>query len=282
MQWIVRMVSIPTPGGSPRQDAMTIPRSSIITPALLALLALLMAIAIVPGCATRDRLHRPATIVARHPAVLAVGPMFNESGVSIPADQLASVSDKLVAAINGVEGWSSVPFNRTLQAMKQLGLDSIRTDEDARTLCEVVGVDGILVGTVTAWNPYDPPRFGANLLLVPASDEATTAVDPSTLYGRTGDSEAAAGSRSAATLSPVAITVDLDAVDHAVRADLRRYAKSHLDVTGGFDPPERYYLMVYARWLNSRRTWSSGIVILDDMRTAVADVPSPEIPSGVS
>lgn len=272
MQWIVRMVSIPTlPGGSLRQDAMTIPRSSIITPTLL---ALLMVIAIAPGCATRDQLHRPTTIMARHSAVLAVGPMFNESGVSIPADQVASVSDKLVTAINGVEGWSSVPFNRTLQAMKQLGLDSIRTDAEARTLCEVIGVDGILVGTVTAWNPYDPPRFGANLLLVPASDEATSAVDPSTLYGRTGDSEAAADSRSAAAMSPIAITVDLDAVDHAVRADLRRYAKSHLDVTGGFDPPERYYLMVYARWLEFAADMVvRDLVILDDMRNAVGDVP---------
>ncbi len=268
MEWIVRMVSIPVLfGGSPRQDAMTIPRLSIIYPPLIAVLTVVCLLT--PGCATRDRLHRPPTLAARHPAVFAVGPMFNESGVSVPADQLASVSDKLVSGINAVQGWSAVPFNRTLQAMKQLGLTVIQTEDEARNLCAVIGVDGILVGTVTAWNPYDPPRFGANLLLVPASPAAMNGVDPTSLYGKTGERTPFRVTLPASAVEPIAVTVDLDAVNHAVRGDLRRYAQSHLDVSGGFDPPERYYLMVFDRWLDFAADMIiRDLVILDDMRPA--------------
>ena len=43
---------------------------------------------------------------------------------------------------------------------------------------------------------------------------------------------------------------DYDATRHDVRQNARDYARSHSDVTGGFDPPERYYLMVFDRWLD--------------------------------
>ena len=252
---------------------MTIPRSSIIDQLVFAVLT--AAIVSTAGCSSRGQLTRPQTLTARHTAVYAVGPMFNESGTTISADDLASVSDKLVASMNAVGGWSAVPFNRTLQAMKQLGLTSIQTDEEARTLCAVIGVDGILVGTVTAWNPYDPPRFGANLLLVPASPVRAVELDPSVLYGRTGDQERIGAALPASSSEPLAITLDLDAVNHTTRGKLRRYARSRLDVTGGFDPPERYYLMIYDRWLEFAAEMAvRDLVILDDIRTARIDEPA--------
>jgi hypothetical protein len=40
-----------------------------------------------------------------------------------------------------------------------------------------------------------------------------------------------------------------DAADHSTLLRLQRYAASRIDVTGGFDPPERYYLMVFQRFI---------------------------------
>lgn len=268
MQWIVRMMSIPVLDGPLRQDAMTIPRFSIIPRPARAILMVCFVV-FLAGCASRDRLRRPTVQMASHPAVFAVAPLFNESGTTISGNELASISDKLVSSINAVEGWSSVPFNRTLQAMKQLGLSVIQSDDDARAVCAVVGVDGLLVGTVTAWNPYDPPRFGANLLLIPASPTAPGSMDAAALYGRTGDEAASATALPASALEPIAITVDLDAVNHATRGELRRYAESHIDVTGGFDPPERYYLMVNDRWLDFAADMIiRDLVILESQRLA--------------
>jgi hypothetical protein len=56
-----------------------------------------------------------------------------------------------------------------------------------------------------------------------------------------------------ASTSPTTLTDvvgDYDATSHDVRQRVRDYARSHSDVTGGFEPPERYYLMVFDRWLD--------------------------------
>ena len=79
----------------------------------------------------------------------------------------------------------------------------------------------------------------------------------------------------ASSVEPIALTLDLDAVNHATRGELRRYARSRLDVTGGFDPPERYYLMIYDRWLEFAAEMAvRDLVILDDIRSARIDEPA--------
>ena len=199
------------------------------------------------GCATTPSLKTPTRHIAPYAAVLAVAPLANESGVTIDPRTRAEVSDDLIAAVNGVEGWAAVPLDRTLAAMAGLGMAEVRSETDARQLIATIGVDGILVGTITQWNPYDPPRFGANVLLIGDDTRLRTSVDPQALYGRTGDADAA--SPSGTVRSVTDLVVDLDAVDHGTRQRLRDYADARIDVTGGFDPPERYYLMVFHRYL---------------------------------
>ena len=201
-----------------------------------------------PGCETPERKLQPSTpVVAPYAANLVVAPFGNDSGVVIRPDQQASVSDKLVVALNGVEGWQAVPLNRTLEAMRQVGLPEIRTLEEARSILRIVGGDGIVVGTITEWDPYDPPRFGANILLVADEEEVQAAFESRRLTGRTGE-------RGDDPDAPVRTLTDVvavfDATNHTVRGQVREYAKSNDDVTDGFDPPERYYLMVYDHWLD--------------------------------
>lgn len=254
MGWIVRMTSIPIPApGSPRQDAMATARSHAHTPHRrrlrpVALAATVLAIA-TAGCRSEPALRTPTRHVAPYAAILAVAPLANESGVSIDPATRAEVSDDLVAALNQVEGWAAVPLDRTLGAMAQLGLAEVRSEADARQLIATIGVDGIVVGTITQWNPYDPPRFGANVLLVGDRDRLRSALDPQRLYGRTGDGDPAANADGGVVATVTDLVVDLDAVDHGTRRILRDYAAARSDVTGGFDPPERYYLMVFHRYL---------------------------------
>jgi hypothetical protein len=200
------------------------------------------------GCRTEpERLAGPSSSVAPYAAVLMVAPFTNESGVDMRPDLRASVSDKLVTSINAVEGWQAVPLNRTLQAMQQLGVGEIRSVDEARAVLQAVGADGIIVGTITAWDPYDPPTFGANILLVADEGELQSSFEARKLTGHTGDAVPMA-SQPPKTLTDV--VGDYDATRHDVRQNVRDYARSHSDITGGFDPPERYYLMVFDRWLD--------------------------------
>lgn len=131
---------------------------------LIALAAGLASAALLGGCA--ERLKRPAVLVAPYPeeSVWAVAPFANESGVG-GIDGLA-LADRFVAEVEGVEGLRALPLNRTLAAMQSLGLDSIRSREDAARLLAMLHADGIVLGTVTDWDPYRPLRFGAAVELV--------------------------------------------------------------------------------------------------------------------
>jgi hypothetical protein len=200
------------------------------------------------GCDTPERKLQPsAPLVAPYAATLVVAPFGNDSGVVIRPDQQASVSDKLVVALNGVDGWQAVPLNRTLEAMRQVGLAEIRTLDEARSILRLVGGDGIVVGTITEWNPYEPPRFGANILLVADEAEVQAAFESRRLTGRTG---AVASNPEAPVRTLTDVVAVYDATNHTVRGQVREYAKSNDDVTDGFDPPERYYLMVFDHWLD--------------------------------
>src|SRR5262249_8089222 len=143
-----------------RQDAMTTVQSMLAGMIRLSTIAAL-SLAIAPGCASSgDQLEAPAVLVspyfpARTNVLLAVAPPSNESGVST-FDPL-TVGDDLVAAVSEARGLSAVPMNRTLAAMGAKGLSAIRTPREAKILADALGVDGVIVGSVTAYDPYDPP-----------------------------------------------------------------------------------------------------------------------------
>lgn len=230
----------------------------------------------ISGCEAPERKLQPAApLVAPYAANLVVAPFGNDSGVVIRPDQQASISDKLVAALNGVTGWQAVPLNRTLEAMRQSGLDEIRTLDDARSILRIVGGEGIVVGTITEWNPYDPPRFGANILLVADEQEVQAAFESRRLTGRTGEGGSATGGPARTLTDVVAI---FDATNHAVRGRVREYAKSNDDITDGFDPPERYYLMVFDHWLDfAAAELVSTLVDRETVRVGQAAVAEPAV-----
>lgn len=128
------------------------------------------ALALMPGCESRPS---EQTLVAPYGArqVWAVVPLRNESASSY-ADGYR-IADELAVVFEKVEGIDVLPVNRVLQAMQGLKMEAVRSREDAIKLREVLGVDALIVGTVTAYDPYDPMRMGLalDLYAAPADGE---------------------------------------------------------------------------------------------------------------
>ena len=114
--------------------------------------------------------HRLSPYSIQHPMVWGVAPLRNESGVSV-VDELR-LTDMLINELQQFPGLNVLPTNRSIAAMSALELRSIDTPEQAQRLAQAMDVDALLVGTITAYDPYDPPVLGMNLALFAASSPA--------------------------------------------------------------------------------------------------------------
>lgn len=188
------------------------------------------------GCTNRPPGHelvQPTVLVspydpARGEVLWAVVPLRNESGTSL-ANPL-TISDALVGAVAEVRGLRSLPINRTIAAMRALELSAVQTPADASQLADALGVDGLIVGTITAYDPYDPPTLGISLALYARNSTAqyASAVDPRELSYQPSERAPrpgiAPGGGPAATVSE-----HLDANNHEVLAAVKNYALGRHD-----------------------------------------------------
>ena len=208
-----------------------LPLSRFCLPALAA-----VCLALATGCAHGPRraaeLRAPWAPAASR--TLAVAPLLNESG-NAHADGVR-MADRLTERLNGADGVSTIPVNRVLAEMERLGLSEVRTDGQARELRAGLGVDGLVAGTITAFDPYDPPKVGLNLGVFYAGPPAPPP-DPARSTGprAEGAPDLRAMSRSATqvaepepapTPGPVAaISRVYDAADPATQDRLGRFAR---------------------------------------------------------
>lgn len=162
-------------------------------------LAVLLLVAAGGGCDNQNKLQSPATLKSPLPreSVWAVAPFLNESGVST-ADG-ARVADQMAKVVEEADGLSCVAVNRTLAAMQSLRLPAVTSDQDAARLCAALGVDGLLIGTITLWDPYPPPKEGLAVQLYLREKGAAPVAQASGIF---------------------------DSSNHAVLADLKAYAAS--------------------------------------------------------
>jgi len=93
----------------------------------------------------------------------AVAPLRNETGTTVADAE--RISDQLVAAADQIRGIRCLPLNRTLVAMRKLELGAIESPDQMKRLASELGVDGVIVGSVTAYDPYHPPTLGLALAL---------------------------------------------------------------------------------------------------------------------
>ena len=179
------------------------------------------------ACAEKkDVLTAPRALVApydtsRGEVLWAVAPLINESGTTTP--RLDAITDKLVAAVEETQGVQAVPLNRTLEAMRSLKLAQIATPGEARRLAQAMGVDGVLVGTLTAYDPYTPV-IGLKIALFssPVRRPGETAgVDARALQNAATDTTA--GLRWS-DRPVVVVSENLDAKNNQVLMDLKTFA----------------------------------------------------------
>jgi hypothetical protein len=157
--------------------------------------------------------------------VWAVAPLRNESG-SLQADGLA-IADHLVHHLEGASNIDVLPLNRTLAAMESLHMGQVATPADAMKLLGVLGADALVVGSLTAYDPYDPPKLGMALELYTSPRlENLEPTDTRALTGaaveREGELPRFAGRLSRQPVNLVSAV--LDAGDPEVRRKLERYA----------------------------------------------------------
>jgi len=188
--------------------------------------ALCVGACLLAGCRAKPELVPPGVLVSPYAAdaAFAVIPPRNESGASFVDPDL--IGDRLVAALAQTRGLRCVPLNRTIEAMRALGLPSVSSAQEANALARAMGVDAIVAGTITAYDPYNPPVFGVTLALYPQPSLTGARSGPLDDPRLLGMQATDAGYTGAAGSDPVAVeAVHLDARSHDVLLKLQRYAE---------------------------------------------------------
>ena len=148
---------------------MTSEQVRLILTQVLVLVAVML-----PGCELTTYQQPVASPYASR-QVWAVAPLRNESGSqSLDSYRLA---DHLTEQLQAVQGIDVLPVNRVLSAMASMNLDAVTTRQDAIALRQVLGVDGLVVGSVTAFGPYDPLKLGLALDLYVGVEDTPPPLD---------------------------------------------------------------------------------------------------------
>lgn len=202
--------------------------------ATLALLLGVFASSLTTGCAQTAELQPPEQLTTPYPmrsgeVLLAVAPLRNESGTS--AVDVLGISDMLVQRVDAIGGITCLPLNRTLAAMRALGMPVVSSPADAARLARALGADGLIAGTVTAYDPYDPPRFGLALALFGADNKlqgiAVGQSDPLNMQMMATEVTAGRGLFRDQPLSVMSET--LDGRDQGVQMNVRRFAEGRTE-----------------------------------------------------
>ena len=183
--------------------------------------------------------------------VWAVAPAINLSGQR-EVDPLLQ-ADLLYQQVQQVRGLTVVPVNRVAEVFAALGIEQVQSAEQAALVCDLLGCDALLVPTVSAFDPYDPPKLGASLHLFakPGNYARPANVDPRELVRTAAPpaDESVPGAGDAEFLQAVGM---FDAANGTTRDALRAYASGRNDPLGPMGAREylasmdRYCGFVYA------------------------------------
>ncbi len=170
--------------------------------------------------------------------VWAITPLLNETGTSL-ADGVR-FADHLVNQFEQIEGITVLPLNRVLAAMSANGIENVTSIGETIMMINVLKVDGLIVGTLTNWDPYEPPKIGAKIQLFSREKSVDGSIIDSRLltYAATGDLPSGTSIYS----KPVAqVSMYMDAASGDILTKIAEYAKGRIaiDSPGGW----RRYLL---------------------------------------
>jgi len=95
--------------------------------------------------------------------IWAVAPAINLSGKKSVEPLLQA--DIVYSQLQQVDNVTVIPVNRVVEVYAALRMDQVQSPEQAALVCDLLGCDALIVPTVTFYDPYVPPKFGASLQL---------------------------------------------------------------------------------------------------------------------
>jgi hypothetical protein len=110
----------------------------------------------IPDVVHQPQYHNPFPQLSR----VAVLPFYNQS--ADPTVDSDAVAMAYYNELQAVRGFEVVPVGVARLALLATGTDP-RTPEDFRQLAQLLGVDAVVVGAVTEYSPYYPPRMGLSV-----------------------------------------------------------------------------------------------------------------------
>jgi hypothetical protein len=169
--------------------------------------------------------------------VWAVAPAINLSGHR-EVDAILQ-ADLLFEELQSVRGITAVPVNRVAQVYSGLNIEQVESPQQATLVCDILHADVLLIPTVTAYDPYSPPKMGASLALFrrPASYVRPDNISVRELINKP-DWITPADLRQAAGM--------YDSEDGSVRAPMMQYAIGRSDPNGPM--AEREYFLSMDRY----------------------------------
>ena len=176
--------------------------------------------------------------------VWAVAPVLNLSGQK-EVDPILQ-ADLVYQQLQQVDGLTVLPVNRVAELYAGLRLkDGVQSEKEALAICDLLHCDGLVVPTVTVYDPYNPPKLGASLQLF-LKPEATARTVGAVLNPHDMERSGTATTitpRKPPTGSLVQVVGMYDAANGSVRAAVFRYAEGRNDPQGPFGAREYFMSM---------------------------------------
>jgi|SRR5581483_1879605 len=213
----------------------------------IGLVALLLAGMLAAGCepppkpyGTEAQLYVPG----KRRMIWAVAPAVDLSGER-QVDPLLQ-ADLVYQQLQEVHGVTAIPVNRVVEVYASLRIDKVESQAQADLVCDLLGCDGLVVPTVTAYDPYDPPKFGASLQLFrkPAVYARPVQVDPRELARSASPRSDAPAEKPADSM--VQVVGMYDAANGTTREAVFHYALGRNDPVGPYG--EKEYLVSMDRY----------------------------------
>lgn len=108
--------------------------------------------AMLPEIVHQPTLHNPFPQISK----VAVATFFNASTEATVDGR--KFAEAYAAELAEVPGYVVIPVSQVEMAMRVNGLQ-LEKEKDARRLAQILGVDAVVVGVVTEYTPYYPPRL---------------------------------------------------------------------------------------------------------------------------
>jgi hypothetical protein len=122
----------------------------------IGVLVLICGCGLLPHTTQEPQIHNPFPQLTK----VAVAPFFNLS--SEPTVDGRQFGEAYFAALQSIPGFEVIPIGVVEQAARRHGLQ-LNGPDQARQLAQLVGADAIVIGAVTDFSPYYPPRCGLQI-----------------------------------------------------------------------------------------------------------------------